>query len=416
MNWLKLSWKNIIHKPLSLTLSLVLFGLGVGLISLLFILQKQIQESFEKNLAKVDLVIGAKGSPLQMILSSMYHIDAPTGNIPLKSIKTFLNPRHPLIEDALPLSLGDSYRGYRIVGTETKILNWYNADIAEGDLWKRDFEVVLGANVADKLNLRIGDKFKSSHGLDDAEDLEHEDAHSLEVKGILARTGSTIDQLILTTPQTYWHIHDHDDSHEHDHDMAVENAPIRSLLEEDEEQAITNVLIKFKGKNFQALNLQRNINENTDMQAATPAIEITRLFSLMRTGEKALSILAIVIIIVSALSVFISLFSSLRERKYELALMRSMGASPNSLFRMIIGEGIILALLGFILGITSSHIAMTFVSRMVDSDFKYQFNPWVFVPEEAYLLLASLVIGLVAAVIPAWQARNTDIAETLLKD
>ena len=105
MNLFKLSWKNLVSKPLSMTLSLVLFALGVGLISLLLILNKQLQEQFDKNLAGINLVVGAKGSPLQLILSSMYHIDSPTGNIPIKSAKPFLNPNHPLIKTAIPLSM-----------------------------------------------------------------------------------------------------------------------------------------------------------------------------------------------------------------------------------------------------------------------------------------------------------------------
>ena len=114
MNLLALSWKNLVNKPLSMLLSLVLFALGVGLISLLFLLNQQLQDKFDKNLAGIDLVVGAKGSPLQLILSSMYHIDAPTGNISIEEATPFLRPGHPLIKTAVPLSLGDSHKGYRI--------------------------------------------------------------------------------------------------------------------------------------------------------------------------------------------------------------------------------------------------------------------------------------------------------------
>ncbi|MEL7020523.1 MAG: hypothetical protein AAGK47_02855, partial [Bacteroidota bacterium] len=135
MNNIKLSWKNLISKPLSLTLSLVLFALGVGLISLLLILNNQIQEKFDKNQAGINLVIGAKGSPLQLILSSMYHIDNPTGNVSIQEIKPFLNPKHPLIKTAVPVSLGDSYKGYRIVGTTPALLDLYKSEFAQGAIW-----------------------------------------------------------------------------------------------------------------------------------------------------------------------------------------------------------------------------------------------------------------------------------------
>ncbi|HMQ49999.1 MAG TPA: ABC transporter permease [Saprospiraceae bacterium] len=461
MNLLKLSWKNLISKPLDMSLSILLFSLGIGLISLLFLLQKQLQDNFEKNLAGVDLVIGAKGSPLQLILCSMYHIDSPTGNISLKEARPFLNPNHPLIEKAVPLSMGDSYKGYRIVGTEPGFLELYQASIGQGRVWSQNFEVTIGAGIAEALNLKIGDHFKSSHGLMDDEELSQDHDHEFEVVGILAPSGTVVDQLILTTTQSFWLVHEHEseaettaepateehehdeehldhehegeDSHEkdhdhehgeehsdhhhdgeqaHDHDHHAELTP-KSLLEEPDDKAITSLLLRFKGHNYQALNMQRGINENTDMQAATPAIEINRLFNLMGTGEQALRILAIVIIFVSGLSIFISLYSSLKERKYELALMRVMGASRGHLFSLIILEGVLLALLGFAIGMVLSHGGMSLLAAKMEAAYRYSFQAWVFLQEEVWLLIGAVVIGFVAAILPAIQASSTDIADTL---
>lgn len=414
MSILTLSWKNLVNKPWSMLLSIVLFALGVGLVSLLFLLEKQLQEKFEKNLGGIDLVVGAKGSPLQLILSSMYHIDAPTGNISLQEARPFLNPQHPLIGDAIPLALGDSYRTYRIVGTTTDFLDLYDAAIAQGKLWEHDFEVVIGASVASALGMSLGSEFNSSHGFLEEETLEHDHETAFHVVGILEPTGAVVDQLILTTPQTYWHVHGESEGdtshHHHDHSS---HAQIASLLEEDPEYQITSLLLRFKARNYQALNMQRNINENTEMQAATPAIEINRLFSLMDAGEQALRLLAIVIIIVSGLSIFISLYSSLKDRKYELALMRVSGASPGTLFLLIIFEGLLLATLGYVAGIIVSHAGMHVLADVMQSSYQYTFSAWTFIQEEWLLLGASLVIGFIAAIIPAVQASRTDIAETL---
>ena len=117
MTLVGISWKNILFRPFNTLLIIILFALGIGLISFLLLIEKQIQDKFEKNQAGIQLVVGAKGSPLQLILCSMYHIDAPTGNILLKDAAPFLNPKHPIIAKAVPLSLGDSYNGHRIVGT-----------------------------------------------------------------------------------------------------------------------------------------------------------------------------------------------------------------------------------------------------------------------------------------------------------
>ena len=203
-----------------MTLSLVLFALGVGLISLLLILNKQLQDQFEKNLAGINLVVGAKGSPLQLILSSMYHIDSPTGNIPIKSAKALMNPKHPLIDQAIPLSMGDSHQGYRIIGSTYDLVNLYEGKVGDGKLWAKDMEVTIGATVADKLGLKLGANFYSSHGLIIDDNLVHDDAPAFKVAGIFQPTGSVLDQLILTNTQSIWKVHD---SHEHEEGAAQED-------------------------------------------------------------------------------------------------------------------------------------------------------------------------------------------------
>jgi len=412
-----------------MTLSLVLFALGVGLISLLLLLNKQLQEKFDKNLAGIDLVVGAKGSPLQLILNSMYHVDAPTGNVSINEVRAFLNPRHPLIGTAVPLSMGDSYETYRIVGTNHSILKLYNAEIGEGKLWQKTFEVTVGASVAAEKNLKIGSQFFGSHGLVMDKDLEHSDAEPFVVVGILKPTGAVVDQLILTNTQSVWAVHEHSEvgsqsasaeamtdetadstemPHEH-HDLGDVNTPLLNFPDKD----ITSVLIKFKVRNIQSLNMQRSINENTDLQAATPAIEINRLYSNIGVGEQALRALAIVIIIVSGLSVFISLYSSLQERRYELSLMRVMGASPGKVLVLILLEGLVLAALGYLIGIALSHASMEILAGYMKESYRYSFTGLEFLQEELYLLFAALGIGLIAALIPAIQAQRTDISTTL---
>lgn len=444
MNLLQLSWKNLRHKPLNLLLTLVLFALGVGLISLLLNLNHQLEENFNKNLAGIDLVIGAKGSPLQLILCSMYHVDNPTGNMPIEKCKAFLNPKHPLIAQSVPLSLGDSYKNYRIVGTTYDILNFYEAELSEGDLWRNNMEVTVGASVAKDLHLHIGDKFKSSHGLVEGIE-EHE--HDFTIVGILKPTGTVIDQLILCTTESIWDSHAHQgnenlnenknenhaheggehnhDHHDHSHEkkpaVKYDSLTLRKTAEDDRlelmkntDQEITSILLKFKSRtNFQSLQMGRNINENTDLQAASPPIEVARLQTNLGAGANVLEKLAGVIVFVSGLSIFISLFSSLKDRKYELALMRVMGGTPNTLFSLILLEGLILAILGYIFGILFSHIGMGIISFFMEDSYRYSFSGLKFLWSEAWLFLGAIIVGFVAALIPALQARKTDISETL---
>jgi len=408
MNLLQLSWKNILHKPTSTLLSLVLFALGVGLVSLLMLVNRQLEEKFEKNLAGIDMVIGAKGSPLQLILSSMYHIDAPTGNVAIADVKAFLNPKHPVIGKAVPLSLGDNYRSYRIVGTTFDFFTLYNAQLAQGRRWEAVFEVVIGAAVADALDLKTGDTFHSSHGFVVDENLEHTDASDFKVVGILKPTGAVVDQLILTSPQSIWGVHEHGD-HEHEHEAYDLSKPLTDY----EGESITSVLVQFKARNAATLNMPRGINENTNMQAATPAWEINRLYAILGDSALALQVLALIIIAVSGLSVFLSLYASLRDRRYELALMRVMGASRGKLFALILLEGLLLAAVGCIIGLALSHAGMGVFARALESSYRYSFTGALFLKEEIWLVSAALGVGLLAAFIPAVQARNTDISQTL---
>ena len=450
MTIIQLAWKNLTARPLSMLLTLVLFALGVGLTSLLLLVNRQLTDKFEKNLAGVDIVVGAKGSPLQLILCNMYHVDVPTGNISLKAAKPFLNPRHPLIKQAIPLSLGDSYKGYRIVGTLKDFTTLYKGEIEEGKLWDNPMEMAIGATVAAKTGLKIGDSFASNHGLSMDGD-EHEDS-KFKVVGIFKPSNTVLDQLILTNTATIWQVHDHekaeknelvesenkasneaDELHKHELAYPQETSPSvdsiprndrpaaskderTALLEADSTKQITSLLIQFKNnKNIQALNFQRNMNENTDMQAATPALELNRLFEMMGVGEKALKSLAFLIVFVSGLSIFIALFSSLKERRYELALMRVMGAGRTKLFLLIVLEGLLLSFIGFLVGIALSHCAMQILAHYMSDAYRYSFTGWTWMREEWFLLAGALVIGLVAAIIPAWNAYRTDISKTLSK-
>lgn len=418
MKIIKLAIQNILNRPLNLLLSIILFGLGIGLINFLILLNSQLKDNFDNNLADIDLVIGAKGSPLQMILSGMYHIDNPTGNILINEARAFLNPKHPLIKKSVPLSLGDNYRSFRIVGTTHGLIDLYNAELKEGSLFQKDLEVVIGAGVQDKTGLQIGEQFTSSHGFDDDDDLAHDHA-AFTVVGVLKGTGSVIDQLILTNSSSVWVVHEHHEheedghEHEHEHHVSLDINTNEGLLNHKDKE-ITNLLIQYKNKtNFQAMSMPRAINENTDMQAASPAIEINRLYSMIGVGTDMIRWLAIIIALVSAVSIFISLYKSMKERKYELAIMRVLGGGRNKIFQLILWEGIILSIIGFIVGFILSHVGLEILSKYLESSYRYSFTGFKFLNTEWIILGISILLGLVAALIPAIQAARTDINETL---
>jgi len=408
MTLFKISWKNILFKPFNSILIIILFALGIGLISFLLLIEKQIQEKFEKNLAGIQMVVGAKGSPLQLILCSMYHIDAPTGNILLKEAAPLMNPNHPIIAKAVPLSLGDSYNGHRIIGTNSYFPTLYNGKVQEGHWCKKEMEAVLGYNVAQNFNLSIGSTFNSAHGLiNDSLSEKHE--HPFVVKGVFAPTGSVLDELIVTPLESIWAVHDHHDHNSND----IHHSEKDSISLEN--KAITSILIKFKGNNIQSLNFLRNINENTNMQAANPALEINRLYLLMGAGLDAIAWLGWIILFVSGFSVFVALLQGLTDRKKELAMLRIMGASPKQLFTLILFEGLILSLIGCLIGLLLSHGFIWAFSGYLRSIYNYNFNTFIIIPEEIWLLLGSIIIGIVTAIYPSYKAYRTNMHQTLAK-
>jgi putative ABC transport system permease protein len=427
MNLFKISWSNLRDKPLSSFLSGLLMTLGIAIISLLLLLNKQLDEQFRKNIRGIDMVLGAKGSPLQLILSSIYQIDSPVGNIPLAEAERLT--RNPMIKTAIPLALGDNYRSFRIVGTDKQYLDHYEVTVGRGKLFAQPLECVIGPRVAQVTGLKIGDTFAGSHGLDEAGEA-HEDA-KYKVVGILNPSNSVADQLILTPVASVWAIHDehgheeHADEHEaeataggaaveEEHDHEHEGHDHEEGETHEEEREITSMLIKFR--NPMGMMLARGINTNSKLQAAMPNIEVNRLFDLLGVGVETLRYLALAIILVAGISVFVSLYNSLKERRYEMALMLSMGATRTQLFLMLLLEGLVLALIGFVAGLILSRLSLWAISGYVQGNYHYDLTNFSILSEEWYILAAAVIIGLVAAALPALGVYRMNISRTLAEE
>lgn len=425
----KLAWKNIWFKPLNTALSIILLASSVAIITVLILLEKQFEEQFSSNADDIDLVLGAQGSPLQLVLSSVYQVDAPTGNINYDSAKVWM--RNPFVKTAIPLAFGDNYLGYKIVGTTPNYLSKFGAKIEKGYLFENDFEVVIGKNIAEKLNIKIGDQFFGSHG--DAKEGEKHTEFAYKVVGIASKTGKVIDNLILSNIKSVWAIHDnhevstqnnppevhtHEDGTVCHHDHGEENAEaknhVNKLLEISEEgKEITAVLIKFRNK-MGVFIWPRLIAQNTKMQAVSPAIEINRLFSLFGIGLQALQYLAYGIMLISGISIFIALYNTLKERKYEFALLRINGASRRQLLWLVMVESIFLCAIGFLFGTIFGRIALVFISKTAEKEFKMSFNPFEFIwNKEGILFLVTIFVGVLAALIPAVKAYKMNISKTL---
>lgn len=409
MNLVALSIKNVFAKPLNALLSILLFGFGVAIIVSILLTSTFLKNEVSKNAQGIDLVVGAKGSPLQIILASIFHIDFPTGNISLKDANDLT--RNRLIESSIPLSLGDSYQGYRIVGSTEKYPELYGASLAEGQWFNNAMTATIGAGIAKKLNLSIGDELNSDHGL--SEGIGGHESHPYKVVGILKPSGSVIDLIILVSIESVWEVHGNH-SHEtieEERMISLEKLNLIVTEEQLENEDITSILVKYRSP-MAAVQLPRLVNGTSNLQAASPAFETARLFNIIGVGVDVVNILGIVIVILSATSVFIALFNSLKERKYELAIMRSMGASQLKIFNLILTEGIILTIIGTLFGLGIAHIGF---ALLADSLEEIQADGMFFVEEEYYVMLGSFVVGIFASIIPALLAYKADISETLSK-
>lgn len=413
----KLAWKNIWFKPLNTILSVVLLTSSVAIITTLVLVEKQFEEKFSSNIDGVDLVMGAQGSPLQLILSSVYQVDSPTGNISYDSAKVWM--QHPFVQKAIPLAFGDNYRGYKILGTTPDYLEKYGAEISEGKLFEKNFEVVIGSDIAQKLSLKIGDAFFGSHG--DAAEGEVHDHYEYKVVGIAKPTGKVVDNLILCTIPSVWQMHGgHEETQNpghgeegHVHVEGEEHHKEADMTLDEPGMEITAVLLKFRNK-MGIVTWPRIIAQNTKMQVASPAIEVNRLFSLFGIGISALQYLAYGIMLISGISIFIALYNTLKERENEFALMRVNGAKRLQLLKVVMIESLLLCVVGFIFGTILGRVGLSVLSNSAEEDFKMSFDPYEFIWEkEGTLFLLTIFVGFIAALIPAVKAYNLNISKTL---
>ena len=402
MNINRLSWINIIRNPFNTMLSLLLMAFGVGVISLLLLLNKSVEEKLQRNLNGIDMVIGAKGSPLQLILSSIYHIDNPTGNILLEEVNKIKS--NPMIESTIPLSFGDSYRGFRIVGTTHAYPKLFQVNFQAGKLWNKSMEVVIGSDIAEDCQLKMGSTFYSSHGLIEGGKIHNE--HAFKVVGILDISNTVIDQLILTSSESISKVHNHKKDSNHTHEGVV------GSCSDDHSDMITVMLVKFRSP-VGFMSLPRQINENTNLQAAVPAFEINRLISLLGLGVRSINMIAFFIIIVSGLSIFISLYNSLKRRRYELALMRVYGASRFQLVKLVFQEGMLVSILGLFFGLLFSRVILFIVSFFISKNYSFYSIQLSLIKDELWLFPIALSIGLIASLIPIIKAYRINIPKTL---
>lgn len=405
------------RRPLMTLLNVVLLMLGVATMTLLLLLSRALDQRMQSDSQGIDLIVGAKGSPMQLILAGVFQVDVPPGNIPLAEVRQLRENR--LVKQVIPISLGDSYLGYRIVGTEPALVPHYHATVASGRLWRAPLEAVLGAEVARTSRLGIGDSFAGSHGLV-AGGEEHSD-NPYRVVGILSPTGTVVDRLVLTGLESVWKIHEHEEQEHAGPAGSADGAgpdtapPGRAKSwAEPSDREVTMALVQYATP-LAVASLPRTIDRETSMQAASPAYESARLLSVFGMGADVLRGFAVVLVIAATLGIFIALYQSMHERQFDIAIMRTLGASRSKVCAMLLLESVLLAMIGAISGIALAHAIMASIGRWLPDAASLAYGASALISGEAVVLVLVLVAGVLAALVPARQAYRLDVASVLAK-
>lgn len=397
MKTLTLAWTYLWSRPLSATLNLLLLGLGLASITFLLLVGDQLNKAFDRDLKGIDVVVGAKGSPMQLILSGVLHIDVPPGNIPLKAVQAL--QKHPMVAQVIPISLGDNFRGFRIVGTSHDYVSHYQARLAQGQLWTQPMQVVLGATAAGKLGLLLGDTFGGTHGLGAGGHAHGDSAYT--VVGILASSGSVLDRLILTDTASVWKVHE---------DNTAVDDEDRQIMREERE--VTLALITYTSP-LAAVSFPRYVNTSTEMQAAAPALEITRLLGMLGIGTDVLRAFAGVLLLTAGLSVFIALWSAVRERRGDLALLRMLGASPAKVAALLLLEALWLGLLAAATGVLAGQGMAAGLGWLLQLDNSLLIGGMAW-PIDLWLVpVVAVGVSLAAALLPALGAYRVSVLALL---
>jgi len=396
MRVMALAWRYLAARPLAALLNVVLLALGLASITFVLLVSTQVERAFERDLAGIDAVVGAKGSPMQLILSGVFHIDVPTGNVPWADVQALA--QLPQVAQVIPQSLGDSFQGFRIVGTTPEYLRRDTLRFAEGAIWQGPMQAVLGAEVAQVTRVRTGGRFAGSHGLAGGE--AHGDT-PYAVVGVLAPCACAVDRLVLTSLESVWQVHEKD--------TALDVADRKAL---EAEREVTLALVRYRTP-LAAVTFPRLVNSTTAMQAAAPAVEVSRLLRMLGVGSDVLRGIGAVLLLAAGLSVFIALWNAVRERRADLAMLRMLGAPPSRVAGLVLAEALWLALAASLLGLALGHGLTALVGSMLASRGSLPLHGAIWLPQELWIPVAAVAVAMLSALLPALGAYRVDVARLL---
>ena len=437
MSLLGIAWRNIKQRALPSGLTALSMALGVALVVATLITGGVVKQAFESGAGLgYNMIVGAKGSPLQLVLNSVYFISKPIENISWATYAEFL-PAHERpdgkdgtwaasTQTAVPICMGDYFRGHRVVGTNSAYFdrltrgNGEPFEFSSGENFHDDdlYSAVLGSQVARTLNLRVGDTIAPTHGADDGK------VHDpFEITGILSRTDTPIDRGVFVNMEGFYRQEGHaktiDSSVVADQTIPEENnSPGDGLLPFNQRE-VTAILLETAAlpglpAELTAMGLRNAINEGREAQAALPIAEIRVLLDLFVTPlELLLLLVTTLVVIVSAIGILVSMVGSSLERSRDVAIMRALGARRSVVLATVLIEAILLAVGGGVIGLLLGHGTVGLIGPWIATNAGVTAGFLSHTTAELLLVPFLIVLAILAALLPAVAAYRTDVARWL---
>lgn len=397
--------------------ALTIFTVAVSVALLLSVerVRQETRNSFANTVSGVDLIVGARSGPVQLLLYSVFRIGDATNNLRYSSFEEI--KAHPQVAFAIPLSLGDSHRGFRVLGTNADYFEHYrygnkrNLSFAQGVAFDDVYDTVLGAEVARKLGYQLGDEIVIAHGTGRADISRHDDK-PFRVVGILERTGTPVDSSVHVRLEGIEAIHIDWQQGARMPGRRVDAEGARQM--DLQPKQITAVLVGLNSK-LATFALQRQINDyrGEALLAIMPGIALAQLWNLVGVAENALLLVAVCVVIAGLLGMITALVTTLNERRREMAILRSVGARPWQISGLLVLESSLLAALGTLGGLLLMGVAMLTLAPWLSSVYGLHLNVFAFSPREAILLASVMLGGVLAGVVPALLAYRRSLADGL---
>ena len=438
MNLFKIVTKNMRQRALATTLTGISVALAVALTVAIVHIKRGMQQRFEQSTLGYEMVVGAKGSPLQLVLNTVFNLDISPGNIPWSLVEKLQVDKR--VKSSVPFSVGDNYHGFRIVGTTDAFGETFGYRLAEGrwftcsmdalrDAFKEALEhshertakekgeepvklaahhhnpaeAVIGATVAHATGLRVGQTFIAAHGVEVSPNAEEHTDNPWTVTGILSPTGTAVDRGLYINLDSFYHIEGHE--------VRDTGKPEEKDNDPDPGQ-VSAVALKLRSP-IHALPLYREINDGAEAMAAFPVVEIRKLFAIVGNIDRILLAQAILIGLVAGVAIAVSIYNSMSERRREIAILRALGARRGTIFAIVVLEAVAICAVGAAVGVACGHLIVAVANVALRQVSGFTVAPLAVEAAELWVVAGSVALGTLAGIGPAWRAYRTEVAENL---